>query len=164
MLPDTVQTAETWGVDELRAWIKVGSSPQSYEASYLRIFSAGRPWRALRWTYWEHPPRGVAMATGLPGLVDHGVKPPWIQTRPRVFEEDWRRLATRPVWPGFAGGAALYAVLAGLSLVIAGPIRAARRRRVGLCASCGYDVKGIDPPHRCPECGLEVSRANHRGR
>lgn len=30
-------------------------------------------------------------------------------------------------------------------------LRAKSRERNGLCASCGYDLRGI--PRRCPECG-----------
>jgi hypothetical protein len=30
-----------------------------------------------------------------------------------------------------------------------------RRKRMGLCLSCGYDLRGIDSG-RCPECGASV--------
>jgi len=37
--------------------------------------------------------------------------------------------------------------------------RRARRRRNGLCAACGYDLRGSGESTRCPECGAEVKPA-----
>lgn len=31
--------------------------------------------------------------------------------------------------------------------------RSARRAAKGLCAACGYDLRGVGGPGRCPECG-----------
>ena len=54
-----------------------------------------------------------------------------------------------PLWIPFLLFAA-YPTLA----FIRGPLRRYRRRKRGLCVTCGYDLRGS--PKRCPECGVEV--------
>jgi hypothetical protein len=152
MLPPTMQTAETWGVDVLRAWMRVGT-PSSYNGANWRVFRVGRPWRAMEWTYWEMPPPGLLRAGGVLGIWEEGIRPPWIARTPRVFDEDWRRLAVRPVWSGFWGNSACFAAVAGLGWLLMVPLQRSRRRRRGLCAGCGYDRHGLDAGARCPECG-----------
>ncbi len=65
---------------------------------------------------------------------------------------------TRPVWPGFP--LAVLVVAAGFwALERAGrrAVRRVRRMRTpyGHCASCGYDLAGIDAT-LCPECGKGI--------
>lgn len=64
-------------------------------------------------------------------------------------------LPLMPLWPGFAINAAFYAAcLAALWLTIGGGVHLLgtkkRRRKRGLCESCGYDIQDLTT---CPECG-----------
>jgi hypothetical protein len=58
-----------------------------------------------------------------------------------------------PLWPAFAYGTGLYAVL--IALPLAGPrwMRRVVRARRGRCVKCGYDRGGLAPGAACPECG-----------
>jgi len=63
-----------------------------------------------------------------------------------------------PLWPGFAVDAVFY----GAPVAVAWRLFASLRRRPrvgrGWCASCGYDLRGIET-HACPECGTRPQRA-----
>jgi hypothetical protein len=64
--------------------------------------------------------------------------------------------ATRPLFPGFLLLVALvyvFMLAAERALCIPHKMRVRRRRHRGCCASCGYDLIGIDAA-MCPECGL----------
>ena len=50
-------------------------------------------------------------------------------------------------------GAILFATYPALAF-IRGPVRRYRRRKRGLCVTCGYDLRGS--PGGCPECGAEI--------
>ncbi len=54
-----------------------------------------------------------------------------------------------PLWPIMA----LTGVIPLIDL-IRGPLRRHRRRKRGLCETCGYDLRGS--PGRCPECGRQI--------
>jgi hypothetical protein len=43
------------------------------------------------------------------------------------------------------------AVALGSRYLLDPPRHVSRRRRLGLCERCGYDLRAS--PHRCPECG-----------
>jgi hypothetical protein len=53
---------------------------------------------------------------------------------------------------------AMFLIPPGFSL-IRGPLRRWRRRRKGLCGSCGYDLTGNESG-TCPECGKATGIAN----
>jgi hypothetical protein len=64
---------------------------------------------------------------------------------------------TRPIWPGFAINTGFYAAI--LWLLFAFPFVIRRRRRIkrGLCAKCGYDLRGRGGHQNlCPECGTDA--------
>ncbi len=61
-----------------------------------------------------------------------------------------------PTWEVVVPHAAVAALLAVLSALAFRQFRASRRH-LGLCPSCGYDVRAT--PERCPECGFASVRA-----
>lgn len=69
----------------------------------------------------------------------------------RVSEYNFRRsyVVTLPTWAPLVVLAA-YPTIA----FIRGPLRRYRRRRKGLCLTCGYNLTGLTEP-RCPECATE---------
>jgi hypothetical protein len=67
-----------------------------------------------------------------------------------------------PMWRGLAANTAFFAAAWAVLLVLFPAVyrrhRASRRRRLGLCAACAYDLKAQDGP--CPECGV-VRQSNN---
>lgn len=61
-------------------------------------------------------------------------------------------MPTRVYWPGLAFNTIFFGVLFLVMFTLPGRARIARRRRLGLCLACGYDLAGLA---RCPECGLQ---------
>ena len=60
-------------------------------------------------------------------------------------------LPWRPLWGGLAGNTLVYAALVLAMWAAFRLLRAARRRKRGVCPACGYPLDG--EMARCPECG-----------
>ena len=58
-----------------------------------------------------------------------------------------------PLWPGFVANTLMYGFVCFCVWRGVGFVRARRRKRHGLCAACGYDLRGLVEGTACPECG-----------
>ena len=93
---------------------------------------------------------------GINWWVEDQVKLPW---RSGTFSWQWRPSIRTFGSRGFAFLTPLwYATLALAAYpaiaFIRGPFRRYRRRKRGLCVTCGYDLRG-SPERKCSECGSE---------
>jgi len=117
----------------LNAW------PNSH---YEIIEGCGWPWVALTYRF-----SGSGTGAAMTGKVMGGVPLPARETGAWY---DPRALPLVPYWPGFAANLGLWAAGWFMMLAAVGTLRAARRRRRGLCMNCGYEARAVSP---CPECG-----------
>jgi hypothetical protein len=68
------------------------------------------------------------------------------------FQVSWQAYGM-PVWAPFVAFAAF--PLYWCTVTLRRARRTARRRRLGLCEACGYDLRGS--ADRCPECGTTIA-------
>jgi len=62
-------------------------------------------------------------------------------------------LAISPVWPGFAINTLFYAILFAIPAPLVLWLTRRRRRRLGHCVKCNYNLAGLADGAACPECG-----------
>ncbi len=115
---------------------------------YCLVVTAGWPLNCGLYE-WSFPVGGVGP---IEGGLDLGLEP-WPAPSPGGGFAWPKALPLRPMWPGFAINTLFYAAI--LWLVIPGPFALRRliRRRRGLCAACGYDLRHAEH-EACPECGV----------
>ncbi|MFN7022619.1 MAG: hypothetical protein ACK4WH_15020 [Phycisphaerales bacterium] len=111
----------------------------------------GWPFRSL----WSWGARQMTATIGPPAVVLHaGGGLAFAVSGPAAQ----RTLPCRPAWPGLIGNTAVwFAAIAGADLGWRA-VRVWPRRRRGLCAGCGYDLRGTGAGVPCPECGMIAAR------
>lgn len=97
-------------------------------------------------------------------IIDDGVDPDFWRESSVQLDTSWLRewpdwviLPIAPVWPGFAANTAVYGALAWFPWFVCVKARRVLRKRRGLCAGCGYDLRGLGDGAVCPECGKSRS-------
>lgn len=133
---------------------KSSAPPQIDRYSKWRVVTwAGWPMRSMN-TDWFASQRDWS---AIGWLSDRVVRQP-----PRygcVLETRALMIPLRPVVAGFALDTAFYAAAWWMLLAAPFALRRLIRRKRGLCAVCGYDLRGRGAKHeRCPECGAAIGR------
>ncbi len=88
------------------------------------------------YTWWTHPRQYFRRFAGF-GYAHH-----------TTTNQEYRELKT-PYW-----ALLLLFITCPTIAFIRGPLRRHRRRKRGLCLTCGYDLRAS--PDRCPECGVSA--------
>lgn len=126
----------------------------------LYVLRAGWPWRCVS----AKLERDVLATDQSRDRVFGGIETPeWLSAREFTSESqasqdvglgeaDRRLLPLRVEWGGMLKGSAFYTGAIGV-LFVPFVIRRVRRKRLGHCAACGYELAGLS---LCPECGTEV--------
>ncbi|USN99358.1 MAG: hypothetical protein H6810_01390 [Phycisphaeraceae bacterium] len=148
-------------VEFLPSWSRGKQAPDGALPVYVHIFETAAGWPVTAW-------KGEFRATNdyhIPMRTSDG-KPWWSLIVPMNYPYMHGKVTVLPVRPIFPAilwsvaiytGAAVFAcrfTRAAFVLLIREPIRW-KRRRSGLCAKCGYEIRGVAV---CPECGEQARK------
>ena len=120
---------------------------------YASTLECGWPRLALGSTQWSLVSAGTRarVSAGKVSPWGAGWLVKWLRVPTGVLDE--RRLPVRPIWPGFAIDATVFAAVSGGLWHLPYSVRWAYRRRCGLCTRCAYPA-GVSAV--CTECGRRV--------
>jgi hypothetical protein len=160
--PQNLGWSESTGI-RLDAGLVESKSADAYLAAdgktwhWARMYRYGWPLYSMAW-YDGSDAYARGGETGIRGRLRSGVALPASLGRisrsvgyPGPYS---RRLPLQPVWEGFAVNSVLYASAAVAAVLGPHWVIRLRRRRRGLCETCGYDA-GESPV--CSECGNPVN-------
>ena len=146
---------EWWVPGFTRQDVFTRAVPPDPEAQYFQIIeSFGWPARSLR---------VVLTKDGSETTPVYAVREGWLLvSTPQEWHKTRDCLPMHPIWPGFLWDAMFYGALSAFSWHGPGQVRRWRRRGKGPghCAKCGYDLTGLAPGNKCPECGKASTNAS----
>lgn len=173
--PDPLKSEWFWATryfDLLPGWFAASSFRRSHDESLHALHRPVERWSAQRAGWPMHammteqyaigPRPPIERVQDMPiASLRHGLRGGLIlhhqPQHPMLHPLGHHSLPLMPLWPGFATNTAFYAAsIATLWLTIGGGLHLLgtkkRRRKRGLCESCGYDIQGLET---CPECGTQ---------
>jgi len=121
------------------------------ETANVYVVCAGWPLACTSATYWEVVASSTSRPTprweiGIPAPAMLHPSTAYGMFVPRV-------IPLSPRWPGLLLDTAFYAAILWTAFVGRSALVRTLRRRAGRCAVCGYDLRGLQPGVKCPECG-----------
>lgn len=165
--PEHHWTTGTLGF-ESASWSRV-VAPSTYRSKSddptsveMTTTSAGLPWHVLSASdQFDSTTQWATRASWSSGIVVQS-DPVWARGLQHRNGDFWYRLPIRPIWPMIIAQSALYGAacwaawtgIVGSLTYVRGKLRAA----TGRCASCGYDLRGLQTGSLCPECGAQSAR------
>jgi len=116
-------------------------------------YAYGWPFRCLEYTRWEKRERG----RNAPRTVIR--QGGWFVANRATNSRPWEELVVPygVAWVGLLSNCVVFAMLIGTPWALRDARRVLRRSR-GLCASCGYNLRGLpETTTKCPECGTAIA-------
>lgn len=167
--PDHYQVQRNWLTTDERAWLNSAdeiAGPEPYGQGRAPCLGSLSPYEQVRHACgWpastfevRHPP---ASAGELRQFSIASMQFFYCPTRSTLLIVSTKPQAPRPIqlpremptrvyWPGLVFNTLFFGVLFLVMFILPGRAKIARRRRLGLCLACGYDLAGLS---KCPECG-----------